>query len=353
MWRTPSAEEVGPRPETLSSADGGPPVIGRRIYRVSPTGRRYNTQQTVGLQAENWPTPQTSDAGGIADERAAALSHTPENQERAQLYRRVAAFTNEESPIWPTPRTKQGHTYRQHAADGRQGLTLEGRAERWPTPREQDSYERRNWKTVVAANRGEKDLTLPSKAAFWSTPRADEREQKNGYDGHPDAHAALSRQAKLWPTPQASEAEKAGPSEDRRRGDTLTKNAEGWPTPRAIYADHPGIVDRAHLSGRAIEMWATPIGRDWKDSGMDPDAATPTNAILGRQVVRTGLPVPGSATNGPGSSPSTPNLPRPRLNPAFVEWLVGVPAGWTDFGPLGTSSSPSRPNSRSGSSTSG
>lgn len=334
---------------------------------------------------EAWPTPSAGlfNDGEDPDQwerRRSALRERHGNDGAGiPLAVRSAQFTNEASPIWPTPRTKQGHTYRQHAADGRQGLTLEGRAERWPTPVGGESDQ-----TATSDRHG----SLTRSAAKWSTPRANERQQQNGYAG-PDAHVALSKQAKDWPTPQASEEQHAGPSGDRRRGDTLTKHAEGWPTPRAIYADHPGMVDRPHLSGRAIELWrtpdaspqktdfsadgehrgrpttssqatqwATPISRDSKDGGSDPDMATPTNAMLGRQVLRTGLPAPASGTSGAGSSPSGPNSPprplnRPRLSPVFVEWLVGVPVGWTDFEPLGTSSSPSRPNSRSGSSTPG
>ena len=47
----------------------------------------------------------------------------------------------------------------------------------------------------------------------------------------------------------------------------------------------------------------------------------PVNGLLGRQVL---------AANG-----STPRSGR-RLNPLFVEWLMGWPLGWTDFAPLGT-----------------
>ncbi|MGI0068347.1 MAG: hypothetical protein ACREB9_08075, partial [Thermoplasmata archaeon] len=73
-----------------------------------PTPRAEDRQQrnsadsytALSKNVENWPTPQTSDSGGIVDERAAALSHTPENGERAQLYRRVAR-----AGLWPTPDT--------------------------------------------------------------------------------------------------------------------------------------------------------------------------------------------------------------------------------------------------------
>ena len=47
------------------------------------------------------------------------------------------------------------------------------------------------------------------------------------------------------------------------------------------------------------------------------------------------LQAPAPASSGPESLPSAPTS-RPRLNPAFVEWLMGLPHGWTDFVPLGT-----------------
>ena len=147
----------------------------------------------------------------------------------------------------------------------------------------------------------------------------------------------------------------------------LRDQTANWSTPRAIYGEHSGMVDKDHLTGQAIDMWqtpvaysaryrrqvrqkvrgerllpaqaedgiwATPIGRDYKDGAMDPEAPTPTNSILGRQVLRTGLPVPTNGTSGPESSsggPSSRRPPsRPRLNPRFVTWLQGFPQGWAD-----------------------
>jgi hypothetical protein len=202
----------------------------------------FNPKIKLRDQAANWPTPQVSDASGTISESAARLDHRPGNSERDQLHRRVASlYTNEDSPFWPTPRTGQGQTYRKHATDGRQGLTLEGRAARWPTP-------------------------------------------------------------------------------------------------RAIYGEHRGMVDKGHLTGQAIELWATPIGRDWKDSAMDPSAKTPTNSILGRQVLRTslpyGLPAPESGNSGLGSSNDGPTSPRPpsraRLNYRFASWLMGYDPEWSN-----------------------
>jgi len=349
LWRTPSAEETGPRPETLSSEDGGPPEIGRRIYRTSPSGRRWNTQQTIGLQAElwptpitadsgkgrgapakyvggnpsltgsaeRWPTPQTSDSGGIVDDRAAELSHTPANQERAQLYRRVAVeYTNEGSPFWPTPRSVSGVTYPAQS-DGRQGLSLDGRARRWPTP------------------------------------RADEREQRSSHD----RSISLSRTTRDWPTPTAQDSQASRSSD----GATLTDATEPrrWRTPRAIYGEHRGMEAREHLTGQAIEMWptpdaaprktdftasprhagqptlssettrwGTPQSRDWRDALAAPEGV-PTNSNLSRQAPRSGLLAPGSGTSGPGSSSGGPTL-RPRLSSLFVTWLMGLPLGWVD-----------------------
>lgn len=53
------------------------------------------------------------------------------------------------------------------------------------------------------------------------------------------------------------------------------------------------------------------------------------------------------APNGAPAQPTTPpgdesslkdQTSRRRLNPKFVEWLMGLPVGWTDYGPLATPS---------------
>ena len=93
-----------------------------------------------------------------------------------------------------------------------------------------------------------------------------------------------------WPTPTASDAKDSG-----ARPATTGKSHPGMPLP--------------HMA----KSWATPTARDWKD-GANPSQNAPTNGLLGRQAPRwvqsTGQPM--------------------RLNPQFVEMLMGLPIGWTD-----------------------
>jgi len=61
--------------------------------------------------------------------------------------------------------------------------------------------------------------------------------------------------------------------------------------------------------------WASPTQNDWKETGLTENV--PTNGYLGRQAPRTLL--------------AGDDSPR-RLNPRFVEWLMGFPIGWTLIG---------------------
>lgn len=87
-------------------------------------------------------------------------------------------------------------------------------------------------------------------------------------------------------------------------GDTLTDYVTKWPTPRASDANGPG----EHGTG-------------------GPDLRT--------AVHRANQPAPGLRTPG-------------RLNPRWVEWLMGFPVGWVNCAP---SETPSSPRSQSGSDT--
>lgn len=50
------------------------------------------------------------------------------------------------------------------------------------------------------------------------------------------------------------------------------------------------------------------------------------------------LSMSGPSTSGDSSSIAAPTS-RQRLNPLFVEWLMGWPEGWTSLAPIGSASS--------------
>jgi hypothetical protein len=130
-------------------------------------------------------------------------------------------------------------------------------------------------------------------------------------------------------------------------GGDLQSAAAQWPTPTASVVNDGESVESflarqkkwAHKYHNSMPLtvkakhWATPTARDWKD-GADPSDKTPTNALLGRQAPR----VTGAA------SPNTSGL---RLNPNFVEWLMGFPEGWTVSVPSATPLSPNKPRTQS------
>jgi len=105
-----------------------------------------------------------------------------------------------------------------------------------------------------------------------------------------------------------------------------------WPTPNTIgwrsdgelrllakmttAAEYITLSDRAASSKR--KKWQTPTARAWRD--MDAPAESRRNS-----------PTLGSQVGG-------------KLNPTWVEWLMGFPLGWTD---CGASATPSSRKSRS------
>lgn len=82
-------------------------------------------------------------------------------------------------------------------------------------------------------------------------------------------------------------------------------------------------------------MWVTPAARDWKDTpGMKRVRSDGRSRVdqLARQVY---------ARDNLGGGDGT-------LNPAWVEWLMGFPAGWLDSVPSATPSSRSARTSSGG-----
>lgn len=121
---------------------------------------------------------------------------------------------------------------------------------------------------------------------------------------------------------------------DGRRGQTLVGAARGqtWPTPGATDGDKaPKHYSRGPSNPSlptSAKSWPTPAERDYKGPNGPAHFAREgkKNHIdqLPNAVSQFSLPGLESSKNGAGSSESTR-----RLNPRFVEMLMGMPPGWT------------------------
>ena len=120
------------------------------------------------------------------------------------------------------------------------------------------------------------------------------------------AHPTRESESTSWPTPRTADAS-GGPRALNHKGQRITKS-----DPTKTYG--------ANLSDQ-VRYWPTPAARDWKDTpGMAKTATNPDgserkrNDQLARAVYATENPISG------------------HLNPDWVEWLMGVPTGWTGLG---------------------
>jgi hypothetical protein len=199
-------------------------------------------------------------------------------------------------------------------------------------------------------------------SSVWPTPNAVTDHQLNGGAGtDPKVRAAQGRQimlqdvVKVWPTPRTitGGAESATRKQELGRaasgGGDLQAASQAWPTPSAN--DHKGSAApgqrRRQLSEATEQAWPTPAstmtaGEDLRATWMPgskpvrDDGKTLQNALTTcSQIWDRSRPDRPTLTDGDGSS-TRDQTSRPRLNPQFVEWLMGVPVGWTDFAPLET-----------------
>ena len=127
-----------------------------------------------------------------------------------------------------------------------------------------------------------------------------------------------------WPTPKASDTMRGVcPSELRRKSPYLpavAANPHLWPTP-TVCGNHnrkgasPTSGDGlATVALKPSQMWPTPVA----DGDRTTDYAQGGRS-LGAEARRAG---PEATGDSPTPSPGV-------LNPEFVEWLMGLPCGWT------------------------
>lgn len=159
----------------------------------------------------------------------------------------------------------------------------------------------------------------------WPTPRtpsggAESAERKKELGRLESGGGDLQAEAQNWPTPRSVDA--AGVDYQYSRGDRtkpvlgLSGAAKGWPTPRAEDSESSG----ARLS-RGVEDTLTATSRSFLPAQpMKPHGYT-------SYVPRRSLPLLYRLLLLCSKAWARKAM---RLNPAFVEWLIGWPRGWSD-----------------------
>lgn len=164
----------------------------------------------------------------------------------------------------------------------------------------------------------------------------------------------------LWPTPVSSSSMDEDISTVRARLDkgkpyksrlieaiALAPTPSGnWPTPTTadVYTDNlkssqqtDGSMHSVSL-GQAVQMWPTPRSNTAMASLITPEIAHDPKrfpnleTVVGRRMWPTPTAHPDNSNkNGQFANPTLGDAVGGRLNPMWVEWLMGFPLGWTDL----------------------
>lgn len=249
--------------------------------------------------AANWRTPATTDVGTPIEKLTAADGGPPEighrmyrdgtNGERINQTQSLAL----QIQLWSTPGAAISN-------DGETPETWQARADKLKE------------KHINGNGAG---TPLAIAAQQWASPAAGGggSVSRGGNRIDEPLLAGQAEQVTLWATPAVQNASNvAGPSQDQRNTPPLTSPVMS-----------------------VVEMWDSPTAHDGRRPGADTSSTQGTN--LNRQSSLFGLQAQPTEASGSESLPSDPTSrqqSRPRLNARFVEWLQGLPHGWTTLEPM-------------------
>jgi hypothetical protein len=207
--------------------------------------------------------------------------------------------------------------------------------------------------------------SLGSRQGLWLTPRANEPDSDPNFaarnaDRGAHCHGTLSSQAKAeqWPTPEASQDGRQGGSFSQKswmrqdgtpRQMSLAQATKQWATPNAC--DHKGATSPEackkwehrgqNLPEMVVAQWGTPAANDANKQNVmcevnSKQAGLPKSVGLELQR-QWGTPTARDHKSGRGNEERqykelTPMVERQqsgKLNPRWVETLMGLPIGWT------------------------
>jgi hypothetical protein len=230
---------------------------------------------------------------------------------------------------WQTPATD---SFRSRGGERVDEMGLDQQARYWPTPDTPSGGPR----THKTEREGKEQVSLEDVAQNWSTPKAGDRGADWTKKDRSTTGQGLEEQAALWSTPRAEDGESCGNHPGRKGGDSLTGQIQHWRTPTAMDSEQAGGKGRFTRRGKTTlhlqtNMWPTPEARDYRSG--ETVAEYGNSRPLNEAVLKFSHPVQVLDESGRKLS-DTRRILRPRLNPAFVCWLMGWPTLWTRAEPI-------------------
>jgi len=208
------------------------------------------------------------------------------------------------SSSWATPNTMDSLPQRSEEALKRQATTTrDGRA------KPANLREQVNERSMEIYAEKKYPLLFPNGNNLWPTPVAQDDNKS------PEAHMRMKANMK------------GGPRYKPTSLQVMVKGIEKglWPTPTATERSGTNPkTGKGHGLSKAVKNWPTPTASDHKGSG-------PTNIRKdGKDRKKDRLDYAVEQKSG-------------TLNPTWVEWLMGLPTGWTDLDSWVTELSPKQP----------
>lgn len=197
--------------------------------------------------------------------------------------------------------------------------------------------------------------TAASGSSCWPTPTQPYGTNRGGAAGRVGpVRPSLETLAKSWPTAQALDA-KGQRGRHTRSGMDLAQESQAWASPSARdWRDTPGMATtrpdrpgqgRLDQLARQAHHWPTPTASDANGSGSRNTPGSKAHAGVSlSDAVQTGDSAGRRQETTPTAGAS--GSPTAVLSPLFVEAILGLATGWTDFAPLETQSFHSRQPSR-------
>lgn len=173
---------------------------------------------------------------------------------------------------------------------------------RWGMTANGECWERMTWVRPMSV----------SACGSWPTPTAHKTTQSGqivNSDGSP------------WDGKSKPHSKTTGRPITTALADAVQFRQTHWPTPTVCGNYNRKGLSKTSGDGLATAVkkktWPTPLARDWKGS-------------IGRSLKGLEMDLPTAVKRGGDQTQPT------TLNPAWVEWLMGWPIGWTDLKPLET-----------------